>query len=110
EDLAERSGLTARAIRAIENGRSARPYPRSVRSLADALELPADLHAGLLAAARPATAVTAHAVVPRQLPAAIRQFTGRAAELRVLHQLTGRAAAQPAAAMIAVISGTAGVG
>jgi transcriptional regulator with XRE-family HTH domain len=39
EDLAERSGLTARAVSDMERGRTTRPYPRSMRMLADALML-----------------------------------------------------------------------
>jgi transcriptional regulator with XRE-family HTH domain len=39
EGLAERSGLTARAVSDIERGRTTRPYPRSMRQLADALRL-----------------------------------------------------------------------
>lgn len=39
EGLAERSGLTARAVSDIERGRTTRPYPRSMRRLADALQL-----------------------------------------------------------------------
>src|SRR5262249_17474086 len=44
---------------------------------------------------------------PRQLPAAVPHFSGRSAELAVLSQLAGRAGG---AVMVAVISGTAGVG
>ena len=47
-------------------------------------------------------------VVPRQLPAAARQFTGRPAELRALTRLLDEVA-RPAV-VIAAISGTAGVG
>ncbi len=39
EGLAERSGLTARAVSDMERGRTRRPYPRSLRMLADALRL-----------------------------------------------------------------------
>jgi transcriptional regulator with XRE-family HTH domain len=39
EELAARLGLTVRAIREMERGRSARPYQRSVRLLAEALSL-----------------------------------------------------------------------
>lgn len=39
EELAERSGLTAQAIGALETGKRRRPYPATVRALADALGL-----------------------------------------------------------------------
>ena len=39
EELAERAGLTAKAIGALERGERRRPYPHTVRSLADALGL-----------------------------------------------------------------------
>jgi transcriptional regulator with XRE-family HTH domain len=42
EDLADRAGLSGRALSDMERGRTARPFARSVRLLADALELPAD--------------------------------------------------------------------
>jgi transcriptional regulator with XRE-family HTH domain len=37
EELAERAGLTSYAIGSLERGRRQRPYPHTVRSLADAL-------------------------------------------------------------------------
>lgn len=50
EELAERAGLTSHGISALERGLRSRPYPHTVRSLADALSLgPAD-RAMLLAA------------------------------------------------------------
>src|SRR5215471_259920 len=39
EELAERSGLSARAIGDLERGRTHRPYPRSVRLVVGALGL-----------------------------------------------------------------------
>src|ERR1700712_2841234 len=39
EELAERAGLTAKAVGALERGERTRPYPHTVRSLADALGL-----------------------------------------------------------------------
>jgi tetratricopeptide (TPR) repeat protein/transcriptional regulator with XRE-family HTH domain len=40
EDLAERSGVSVRAIADLERGRTRKPYPSSVRSLVRALGLP----------------------------------------------------------------------
>ena len=54
EELAERARLTRNAISALERGERKRPYPHTVRSLADALGLSEDERATLLA------------VVPRQ--------------------------------------------
>src|SRR3712207_166415 len=39
EELASRAGLTAKAVSALERGERKRPYPHTVRSLADALGL-----------------------------------------------------------------------
>ena len=60
------------------------------------------------AAGRPAVA----RVVPRQLPAAVPGFAGRAAELKALDQLAARAAGGAAgqAVVISAIAGTAGIG
>src|SRR3984957_19374140 len=49
EDLAERSGVSVRAIADLERGRTRRPYPSSVRALARALGLPARAGAELVA-------------------------------------------------------------
>jgi tetratricopeptide (TPR) repeat protein len=48
--------------------------------------------------------------VPRQLPAAVPHFAGRSADLAVLAALARRCARSGSAAVIAAISGTAGVG
>ena len=50
EELAERSGVTAKAIGALERGERRRPYPHTVRSLADGLGLDDDERADLLSA------------------------------------------------------------
>ena len=49
EDLAERSGVSVRAIADLERGRTRRPYPSSVRALARALGLPEAAGAELVA-------------------------------------------------------------
>jgi transcriptional regulator with XRE-family HTH domain len=51
EDLAERTGLSARTIRRLETGESANPQLDTVRLLADALRLEPDERAQLLAVA-----------------------------------------------------------
>ena len=50
EELAERAGLTAKAIGALERGERRRPYPHTVRSLADGLALDDDERSALVAA------------------------------------------------------------
>ena len=64
EELAERSGLTAKAIGALERGERRRPYPHTVRSLADGLALDDDERASLVAA------VPSRDAVPRPRSAA----------------------------------------
>jgi len=123
QDLAERSGLSIRAISDVERGRTRWPYPGSLHRLADALGLRDSARAEFIAAAdrRLARSRTGGAelgkavgrraastrVVPRYLPAAIPGFVGRhdqlAALSRVLHQPGGTA-------VITAIGGTAGVG
>jgi transcriptional regulator with XRE-family HTH domain len=39
EELASKAGLTAKAVSALERGERRRPYPHTVRSLAEALRL-----------------------------------------------------------------------
>src|SRR3712207_152412 len=48
EELAERAGLTAKGISDLERGRRRHPYPHTVRSLADALDLSEDEHTALV--------------------------------------------------------------
>jgi transcriptional regulator with XRE-family HTH domain len=48
QELALRAGLSPRAISALERGERQRPYPHTVRTLADALELSEEERASLL--------------------------------------------------------------
>ncbi len=50
EELAEQAGLTAKAIGALERGERRRPYPHTVRCLADGLALDDDERSALVAA------------------------------------------------------------
>ncbi len=113
----------------MERGRSTRPYPRSVRLLADALGLPEQARARLLTAAgadrhsRPAIQPEAleragragvpappPMAVPRQVPAGVAHFSGRVAELRALDRLLSEEGQPPGAVVISAIGGTAGIG
>ena len=129
EDLAERSGVSVRAIADLERGRTRRPYPSSVRALVRALGLPDEAGAGLVARYRsdgegasggvvsgegagrgPADGGTA---VPRQLPAGVANFAGRVVELAALDAVLDGGPAAPgdgAGVVISAIGGTAGVG
>src|SRR5215203_6190718 len=49
EELAEKADLSAKGISDLERGERRRPYPHTVRALADALELPEEERASLLA-------------------------------------------------------------
>ena len=124
EDLAERSGVSVRTIADLERGRTRRPYPSSVRALTRALGLPDSAGAELVARYRmggggadglgvddagPAETVTGTAV-PRQLPAAVPYFAGRARELRLLDAIRGDADHGAGGVVISAIGGTAGVG
>ena len=53
QQLAERSGLSVRAVSDLERGQRSRPRPETVRMLADALQLAPDDRQNLLAAAMP---------------------------------------------------------
>jgi tetratricopeptide (TPR) repeat protein/transcriptional regulator with XRE-family HTH domain len=134
EELADKSGLSARAVANMERGRTARPQRRSVQLLAEALGLPeyerlqlerasrvpeTELAAG---PAQPRAAAVADGpesrperpdatAVPRQLPAAVRHFTGRTAEMAALAGLVDQASDEaPGTVVLSAISGLAGVG
>jgi tetratricopeptide (TPR) repeat protein/transcriptional regulator with XRE-family HTH domain len=116
QELAGRSGLSIRAVRNMERGRTLWPYRDSLVRLADGLALREAARAEFLDAvprrqlARPLAAGGAGGV-PRQLPASARHFTGRGAELAMLDELLA-AAGQEAlgTVVISAIGGTAGVG
>ncbi|HUC26354.1 MAG TPA: tetratricopeptide repeat protein [Streptosporangiaceae bacterium] len=118
EELADRSGLSVRAIADIERGRTTRPHRHSVQVLADALGLPEPERRQLDRAARgtaaglvqlPATVKSLP--VPRQLPASVRDFVGRTLELKELTGLLDPATdGSTGTVVISAIGGTAGVG
>jgi len=128
DELAERSGLSIRAVSNLERGRTGAPHQASLRRLADALDLQGQARAEFLAAARrPAPAAVpadmalgpgtspivpgqGPLVVPRQLPAGVRDFTGRDAALAELTALLGAARANDAGVVVAAVDGAPGVG
>ncbi|MFH8384609.1 ATP-binding protein [Kitasatospora sp. NPDC018058] len=138
DELAERSGVSARSISALEAG-GRRPRMSSVVRLAEALGVDPDTRTRWLTAARDtdaqrsadasgeAPAPGGGAVVspalppavpsgpagptgPQQLPMAVRHFTGRARELKVLDELLDDVTPGCGAVVISAIAGTAGVG
>ncbi|HEU0101213.1 MAG TPA: helix-turn-helix domain-containing protein [Mycobacteriales bacterium] len=111
EELAERAGLTSYAVSALERGRRRRPYPHTVRALAQALGLQEQQRAELLRAVPPRGGATAPAgpagALPAGLPAlpvATTRLVGRDEETRELAGLLqeGR--------RLVTLTGTGGVG
>jgi predicted ATPase/DNA-binding XRE family transcriptional regulator len=87
EELAFGAGLTPNAVSNLERGNTRRPYPRTVRSLADALGLSEEEHATLLAVVprrdAPAPEVTSRAL-RSTLPSPPTPLVGREHELKVI--------------------------
>ncbi|GAA2846044.1 hypothetical protein Acy02nite_47810 [Actinoplanes cyaneus] len=114
EQLAERSGVSARAISDMERERSVAPQRRTVQALAEALALPEAEQPAFLAAARAgrprAVATTTVAAGGCALPRPVPDFTGRGRELAQLTQVATAAGPAATAAPVVTVSGTAGVG
>ncbi len=89
EELASKAGLTARAVSMLERGRRKRPYPHTVRSLADALGLTEAERASLLSSVPRrggnVAAPGAHADTTLPLPPA--PLIGRKRELKKIERL-----------------------
>jgi tetratricopeptide (TPR) repeat protein/transcriptional regulator with XRE-family HTH domain len=109
EGLAERAGLSARTIRAIEAGRVRRPHGTSLRLLADALGL-SDQDRAALAGTRSGGAGGVIHATAAQLPMDAVGFTGRAGSLSRLDGFLPSDDGAPSALVIAAIVGSAGVG
>ncbi|GAB2933525.1 NB-ARC domain-containing protein [Nonomuraea fastidiosa] len=132
EELATKSGVNVRTIRRLENDAVHRPRSRSLRLLAEALQLDPYEQALLAAAATSAGSAdkAAHAKdagddaetgdgrqakatagwrAPRQLPRGVLRFVARAGELAELDALLGPRADE-AGTRICVVSGMAGIG
>jgi transcriptional regulator with XRE-family HTH domain/tetratricopeptide (TPR) repeat protein len=111
EQLAELLRVERTTIVRWERGET-RPLPGLQPRLAKALGVSADRLEELLADdGTPASPDGRAAAVPRQLPAAVADFTGRAAQLEALTRMLDEAGADaPGTVVISAIGGTAGVG
>jgi tetratricopeptide (TPR) repeat protein/transcriptional regulator with XRE-family HTH domain len=111
EQLAEQLGVERSTIVRWERGDN-QPAPWQRPKLARALGVSADRIEELLVADHSLAGPQDPAPpVPRQLPAAVADFTGRAAELQALTQILDDArAGAPGTVVISAIGGTAGVG
>ncbi|WP_395297758.1 helix-turn-helix domain-containing protein [Kitasatospora hibisci] len=108
EELAEGSGVSARAIGDMERGRSRGPQARTVEALAGALALSPAGTAALLGAARAGRRRHERPTPPGlcDLPPAVPDFTGRPAEAAWL----ARSADEPGRLPVSIVSGAPGLG
>lgn len=111
EELAERSGLSSHAVSALERGTRTRPYPHTVRCLADALGASDEERAALIAAVPArgrAVRPTVVGPVPagatgRELPVPVTALLGRDEEVaRIADLVRSR--------RLVTLTGTGGVG
>jgi tetratricopeptide (TPR) repeat protein/transcriptional regulator with XRE-family HTH domain len=113
EQLADRAGVSVRAIRQLEAGQVRHPRSDTLRRLADALGLTEQERAALAAPAEGAGAVAPEPSgggAGCQLPMDVAGFTGRADSLTWLDRLLTAGAGAAATVVISAIGGTAGVG
>jgi tetratricopeptide (TPR) repeat protein/transcriptional regulator with XRE-family HTH domain len=113
EELANRTGLSVRAISDIERDITQRPHSNSVLMLARALGLDESVWVQLAKAGRrrdDGPVPPLDGLVPRQLPHALAHFVGREAEMSTLTGLLDRPGDPSGAVVISAIGGTAGVG
>jgi predicted ATPase/DNA-binding XRE family transcriptional regulator len=108
EELARKAGLSSHAVSALERGTRTRPYPHTLRSLAEALGLSEADRAALIAAVPPRAgtgraASDAATARPRELPVPATPLLGRDEDVRHV----GRLLAQH---RLVTLSGPGGVG
>jgi transcriptional regulator with XRE-family HTH domain len=107
EQLAEQLGVERTTVLRWERGQT-QPQPWLRPRLAKTLGVSADRIEELLVAA-PASAVGRAAAVPRQLPASVTDFTGRAVELQALTRMLDQAGADaPGTVVISAIANRRG--
>jgi predicted ATPase/DNA-binding XRE family transcriptional regulator len=107
EELATRAGLTAKAVSILERGLRKRPYPHTVRSLADALGLSEADRASLLAAVPGRGGVTSpDARAPVfALPVPLATLVGREREIGEIDGLLGEGSLR-----LLTLTGAGGIG
>ncbi|MGY2128546.1 ATP-binding protein [Blastococcus sp. SYSU DS0617] len=109
EELASRAGLTGKAVGALERGERRRPYPHTIRALADALDLDGGEREALAAAARPPARPGGDPAPPQDqagaLPARTSPLVGRDAELEEVV-----ASLRSGATRLLTLTGPGGVG
>ncbi|WP_370947069.1 helix-turn-helix domain-containing protein [Amycolatopsis sp. cg5] len=119
EELAQRTGLSVRALSDMERGRARSPHRRTVDLLiagleltgAEAAEFAAQSRVGRVAAAadKPVRGRALELSIARGLPPVLTELTGRETELQVLADFAEEAESS-AGARVAVIHGLPGVG
>lgn len=110
EELAEASGVSARAISDMERGHSRAPQARTLAALADALALKDDDRDGLIEQARSGRSdSTAGRPRTGRLPRGVGDFVGRAGELTLIWERSEQASADRPTAVI-LVHGSGGLG
>lgn len=102
EELAHRAGLTPNAVGTLERGERRRPYPHTVRALADALGLEESERAKLIASI---PSRKREVVAERTLPIPPTLLIGREKDVRALEVVLRQAEAR-----LVTITGPGGVG
>ena len=105
EELASKAGLSARAISVLERGERKRPYPHTVRSIADALALTEEERVALFTAV-PGRSAAAPALSGTGLPPTpTTALVGRARDLKGVANFLGQSGVR-----LLTLTGTGGVG
>jgi predicted ATPase/DNA-binding XRE family transcriptional regulator len=102
EELAHRAGLTPNAVGTLERGERRRPYPNTVRALADALDLDDAERAKLISSVPTRSRIT---VAERALPAPPTPLIGRDRDVRSINDLLRHDRAR-----VVTLTGPGGVG
>jgi tetratricopeptide (TPR) repeat protein len=114
EALSEASGISVAAINTLEGRRRRAPRPETISAFAKALDLsPGDRQLLELAARQAAAqqaAITSRNAVPRDLPPAIADFTGRDRQLGDLLRLLRDPYVVAPSIVVSAVSGMGGVG
>ena len=113
DELADKAGITVKAVGALERGERRRPYPHTVRALADALALDEGQRARLVGAVPgrtrsvvgPSSAPQPDAAASKALPSSTVDLVGRSTVLESLTELLAEAATR-----VVTLTGPGGVG